>query len=255
MEMLVVAATALTAALLTFFTGFGLGTILMPAFALFVPLPDAVAMTALVHLVNGFVKLGLVARHVAWRVVLVFGLPAVAGALVGAWLLRSLAGAAPLATWSAGGHVFAVTPAKLVVGVLLAVFALAEFLPAAKRIAIPPRWFALGGVLSGFFGGLAGMQGALRSAFLVRAGFTKEQYVGTGAAIACLVDLTRLGVYLPALRAAAPDPRVLGAALVAALAGTLLGTLLLAKVPFRFVERLVACVLLAFAAGLAVGAL
>jgi len=255
MESAVVAVIALAAALLTFFTGFGLGTILMPAFALFVPLPDAIAMTALVHLVNGGVKLALVARHVAWRVVAAFGLPAVAGAFAGAWLLRGVAAAPAIGTWSAVGREFVVTPAKLVVGVLLAAFAVAEFLPAARRIAVPARWFPLGGLLSGFFGGLAGMQGALRSAFLVRAGFTKEQYVGTGAAIACLVDVTRLGVYLPSLRGLAPGAPVLGAALAAALAGTVLGTLLLQKVSLRMVERLVAVVLLAFAAGLAAGVL
>ena len=35
-------------------------------------------------------------------------------------------------------------------------------------LALPSRWLALGGVLSGFFGGLSGNQGALRSAFLLK---------------------------------------------------------------------------------------
>jgi uncharacterized membrane protein YfcA len=255
MELIFVAVVALVAALLTFFTGFGLGTILLPAFALFVPVQDAVAMTAAVHLANGILKLALVARHVAWRVVLVFGVPAIAGALAGAWLLVRVADAAPLAAWGAHGHTFVVTPAKLVVGILLALFALAEFLPVAKRVAVPPRWLALGGACSGFFGGLAGMQGALRSAFLVRGGLTREGYVGTSAAIASLVDITRLGIYLPAVRASALDIPVLGIALAAAMAGTILGTLLLSKVPLRTVERLVALVLVTFAAGLASGVL
>jgi uncharacterized membrane protein YfcA len=255
MELIFVAVVALVAALLTFFTGFGLGTILLPAFALFVPVQDAVAMTAAVHLANGILKLALVARHVAWRVVLVFGVPAIAGALAGAWLLVRVTDAAPLAAWGAHGHTFVVTPAKLVVGILLALFALAEFLPVAKRVAVPPRWLALGGACSGFFGGLAGMQGALRSAFLVRGGLTREGYVGTSAAIASLVDITRLGIYLPAVRASALDIPVLGIALAAAMAGTILGTLLLSKVPLRTVERLVALVLVTFAAGLASGVL
>ena len=33
---------------------------------------------------------------------------------------------------------------------------------------------------SGFFGGLSGMQGALRSAFLARAGLSKEAFVASG---------------------------------------------------------------------------
>ena len=48
----VVCATALIVAALTLFSGFGLGTLLMPAFALFFPVTVAVAATAVVHLAN-----------------------------------------------------------------------------------------------------------------------------------------------------------------------------------------------------------
>jgi len=57
------------------------------------------------------------------------------------------------------------------------------------------RYLPLGGVLSGFFGGLSGHQGALRSAFLIRCGLSQEAFVATGIVAACLVDLARLAVY------------------------------------------------------------
>lgn len=41
------------------------------------------------------------------------------------------------------------------------------------------------------------MQGALRSAFLIRSGLSKEQFVGTGVIIAFLIDVSRPGVYVP----------------------------------------------------------
>lgn len=44
----------------------------------------------------------------------------------------------------------------------------------------PPHWLPLGGLLSGFFGGLSGNQGALRSAFLLKAGLSKEAFIATG---------------------------------------------------------------------------
>ena len=52
-------AAALAAALLTLFTGFGLGTLLLPVFVLVVPPPLAVAATAVVHLLNGVLKAAL----------------------------------------------------------------------------------------------------------------------------------------------------------------------------------------------------
>jgi uncharacterized membrane protein YfcA len=253
MDFLLVAALALGASLLTFFTGFGLGTLLLPAFALFMPIGAAVAMTAVVHLVNGLLKLALTGRHVAWRIVPVFGIPAVAGSLLGAWLLLRVADAAPWLHWTLGGHDFAVTPVKLLVGVLLGVFSLAELVPRLKVLAFGPRWLAVGGALSGFFGGLAGMQGALRSAFLVRSALTKEQFIATGAALAVLIDLSRLGVYGRALRDATPDYAVLATGALAAAAGAVLGNLLLPKISLRAVERLVALLLFAAAFGLVTG--
>ena len=81
------------------------------------------------------------------------------------------------------------------VGLLLLLFASAELLPRFRDVSFGPRYLPLGGLLSGFFGGLSGMQGALRSAFLARAGLTKEAFVGTGVVVACLIDVSRLGVY------------------------------------------------------------
>ncbi len=255
MELPAVALASLFAALLSFFTGFGLGTLLLPVFALFMPVPEAVALTALVHVANSFLKLGLTARHVEWRIVWVFGVPAVFAALAGAWLLLRVSGAEPLFTYTFAGRTFAVTPVKLLVGVLLAVFALAEASPAQRRVTFAPRWLAIGGAMSGFFGGLSGMQGALRSAFLVRAGLSKESFVATGAALACLVDLSRLGVYAPVLREASLNRPALGVALVAAASGAIAGSLLLTKIPLAVVERLVAGFLFAAAIALMTGAI
>ncbi|MCA9401600.1 MAG: sulfite exporter TauE/SafE family protein, partial [Candidatus Omnitrophica bacterium] len=57
MEIAIICLVALIASCLTFFSGFGLGTILMPAFLIFFPLDTAIALTAVVHLLNNFLKL------------------------------------------------------------------------------------------------------------------------------------------------------------------------------------------------------
>ena len=53
----------------------------------------------------------------------------------------------------------------------------------------------VGGVISGFFGGLSGHQGLFRSAFLLKSGLNKTSFIATGVGIAVLVDITRLSVY------------------------------------------------------------
>jgi uncharacterized membrane protein YfcA len=254
-DTLLISIAALLAAILTFFTGFGLGTLLLPVCALFMPIEQAVAVTALVHLVNGGFKFALVAPHTSWPIVASFGVPAVAASLAGAWLLLQFSSAAPLAHYEIAGRVFQILPGKLVIGVLLAVFAVVEIVPAFRDFTFSRRHFTVGGLLSGFFGGLSGMQGALRSAFLVRAGLTKEQFIGTGAAIACLIDISRLGVYLPAIRSVPLDGGLLTAAALSAIAGALLGSRMLGKVTLAAVQRWVAGLLVIVAAGLMSGLL
>ena len=257
MDILIVCVVALLASVLTFFSGFGLGTLLLPAFALFMPVEHAIAMTAVVHLLNGLFKLALLRKHIDTRVLLRFGLPAVLAAVLGAWLLSALGTLPALHAYTAFGHRFEILPLKLVIGVLLLLFAMIELVPKLRDLEFDARWQPLGGALSGFFGGLAGMQGALRSAFLARSGLDKQAFVATGAAIACVIDVSRLAVYAGTLLAVfgTLDHRLLACAVLAAFAGAWLGNRLLHKTTLRGLQRVVAAMLFAFAIGLILGLL
>ena len=116
--------------------------------------------------------------------------------------------------------------------------------------------------MPGFFGGLSGHQGALRSAFLIQSGLSKEAFVGTGVACAVLVDIARITVYAFGFArepignlAAAGAQGPIVAASVAAFAGAFLGVRLLGKVTWVGVQRLVAALLILLAVGLASGLL
>jgi uncharacterized protein len=258
MSFALVCAVALLASALTFFSGFGLGTLLMPAFAVFFPVEAAVAATAVVHLANNLFKLALVGRHADRRVLLRFALPAVAAAFLGAWVLVLLGRAEPLATWTLAGRACDVTAIKLVIAAIMAGFAILELTPSFDRWAFPARLLPLGGAISGFFGGVSGHQGALRTAFLVRCGLSKEAFIATGVAAACLVDLARLGVYgvdfygerFATVRDLWP---LVAAASAAAFAGALLGSRLVRKVTMRGVRVTVGVMLILLAAALGAG--
>jgi uncharacterized membrane protein YfcA len=255
---LVVSLVALGAAGLTFFSGFGLGTLLLPAFALFFPIEVAVAATAVVHLANNLFKLGLVGRAAAWGVVLRFGLPAAIAAGAGAWILGVIAGAPPLARYDLAGRACEITPVKLLIAALMMLFAIVELSPRFERLRFGARWIPLGGALSGFFGGLSGHQGAFRSAFLVKSGLSKQAFVASGVACAVIVDLSRLAVYGRSFLASSFDVlraegnlHVVWIATAAAFAGSFAGSRLVSKVTMRGVQTLVGVmlVLLAIAVG------
>ena len=238
----VIVGAAFLAAVLTLFSGFGLGTILMPVMAIFFPLTVAVAMTALVHLLNNLFKLALLWRNVNWPVVWRFGLPALVAAVPGAWLLTHLSALPGLHAYTFMGTEAVITPVKLMIGLLLILFATLEWLPVLKNINLSSLSLPVGGILSGFFGGLSGHQGAFRSAFLVRAGLDADQFVGSNAAIAAFVDITRLAVYglNISFLLEQVDMGLLVAATVAAFAGTAIGTAGLQKITTWFIQKLVA---------------
>ena len=253
----VIILVAALASALTFFSGFGLGTLLLPAFAFFFPVEQAIAMTAVVHFANGLFKVALVGHHADWRLVKRFGLPAIAAAFVGAWILGVLADLPPWVEYQLAGRTFAVTPVKLAIGTLLIAFTLWEAAPQTREKAFSVKWLPLGGLLSGFFGGLSGNQGALRSTFLVKAGLSKEAFIGTGAVIACAIDFTRLGTYARRLFATRDelDFGLLLAGVAAAFAGAYWGNRALRKVTMAGLQRLVGAMVLAVGVGLAAGLL
>jgi uncharacterized membrane protein YfcA len=256
----IVCVVALVASALTLISGFGLGTLLLPAFALIFPIEIAVSATAVVHLANNLFKLTLVGRYARLRIVLAFGVPAAASALVGAWVLTRLADLPALLEYDLHGRTCTVTPVNVAVSALIFVFAVLDLMPARRQITFRPKWIPLGGALSGFFGGLSGHQGALRSAFLINAGLTKEQFIGTGVTCAVLVDLSRLAVYgstfftrhFTALGDSAGFPLMIAATLCAFL-GAIVGTRLMKKVTLAFVQRLVGVLLILMALALGSG--
>ncbi len=258
----VIGAVALAVAGLTLFSGFGLGTLLMPAFALFFPLPVAVAATAIVHFLNGLFKLSLLYRSVDKRIIVRFGLPAILSAPVGAWALTALARGDALFVWRFAESTFEVSPVKLVLGVLILGFALSEFVPTGPLEGLSERWLPLGGVLSGFFGGLSGHQGALRAVFLSALGLTPASFAATQAALATMVDVARLAVYAAVLSGAQGAAgvegipwRLVAFATVSAFAGSFAGTRILGKVTIRFVRYVTGALLAVVGSGLATGVL
>jgi uncharacterized membrane protein YfcA len=251
-----VSLAALIAAGLTMYSGFGLGTLLLPIFALFFPAEVAVVATAMVHGANNVFKVSLLGRHADREVVLKFGLPAIVTAVLGALALGWLARSGTRMTVEVNNEVFAeITPVKLLIGLLMIGFALFELLPRFRSLKFDRRYLPLGGVLSGFFGGLSGHQGALRSAFLAKTGLTTERFVGSNAVIGFLVDLTRISVYVALFSAAGGRvsdftgwPLVVTGA-VSAFTGVLIGKRFLQKVTMTSVQTLVGILL--FGVGLA----
>ena len=112
-------------------------------------------------------------------------------------------------------------------------------------------------MLSGFFGGVSGNQGILRSAFLIKSGLNKEEFIGTGVVCSVIVDMVRLPIYgwvvytQKFAAALTPDLRgIIGAAVLTAFLGSYIGSRLIHKMTFKTLQIFVGIML--FVLGLAI---
>jgi uncharacterized protein len=248
MDYLIICLVALLGSGLTLFSGFGLGTILLPVFGLFFPIEIAVILTAIVHFLNNILKLILFGKKASKDIVLKFGIPAILFAFLGAYLLKLLTGMQPLFSYSISDKIFQIMPLKLIIGILLVIFALFDFIPKFKNLEFDKKHLSLGGALSGFFGGISGHQGALRSAFLIRTNLSKEAFIATGVIIACLVDVSRLSIYLPQIVGGQTqlNYKLIVAATLSAFLGVYFGNKLLKKTTIKSLQSIVAVLLFVF---------
>lgn len=256
----VICTVALIVSGLTLFSGFGIGTLLMPAFAIFFPIEIAIATTAIVHLANNIFKVGLVGKMADFKTVLKFAIPASIMAIAGALLLNYFADVPPITEYRFAGRTFSITVVKIVVAILLAIFAVLELSPRFEKLGFNPKYIPLGGALSGFFGGLSGQQGALRSAFLIRSGLKKESFIGTSVVSAVVVDISRLivyGVTFFSKNLAVFQNQVgiglITAATLTAFLGSFIGSRLIKKITFRTIQIIVGILLILVSVALGVG--
>lgn len=186
--------------------GFGIGSLMTPLLAIEFGTTAAVALVTVPHAAATAVRCWRLRAHVDRGVVARFGVLSAAGALAGALLYTRLG------------------PGALtrVLGGLLLLTAIAQLTGWTSRWQPRGPVVAIFGLASGFFGGIAGNQGGLRSAALTAFGLPPVVFVATATAIGLLVDAARTPVYVW------HSGRVLvthWAPLLVATAGVLVGTL------------------------------
>ena len=228
---------ALLASWMTFYSGFGLGTLLMPIIALFFPLPIAIGFTAIVHLFHNLVKTGILWKAIDWKVAFKFGITALLGAILGALLLKKLSFLTPFKEYSFFSIHGKISVLGILIGLLILFFATWEMFFSQTRFKVKNLF--LGGAISGFFGGLSGNQGAFRSAYLVNMNLDTRSFIATNAIIATVVDVIRLIIYTRSFGNLLKEinPSLLVSTLIAAFLGICLGMIFIKKITIHLVQK------------------
>ena len=208
--------------------GFGSATILTPIAALFVDVKTAIALVACFHLFGNASRLIFFGRRVDWKIWAQFGITGVLCSFLGAHVTALLAS----------------SMVKGLFGVFLLCYVAFSWRTAGQIQFSPNRTtLVIGGMTSGFMAGLLGTGGAIRSVCLLAFGMPRESYIGTSAAIAFMVDATRLPVYLSGRLLPASLILILAGLMATAFAGSFLGQWLLHRLSARGFRSIVTVVL------------
>lgn len=209
--------------------GFGSSALLIPVAFSFFDLRIAIFLVACFHLFNNLFKIRLFWEKIDFKTFLHFGIPSICFSFGGAALIAIL----PLDVISK------------ILAVFLIVYAIYSLFKPKLAIKKSLGTAVLGGSLSGFFAGLIGLGGAIRSSFLVAFDLPKEVYVATSAMIAVVIDFTRIPTYIfTGSVQTSSDLFLIPFLIVSAYFGVRLGKIFLNRIDQQTFRRIVSIALL-----------
>src|SRR6266498_2052421 len=209
--------------------GFGVGSFLTPVLALRTGFGVAVAAVGIAHLFGSALRFWLLRHDIDRRTLITFGALSAVGGLLGA-LLQNKAASTVLA---------------IVFGSLMVWAGISGLLRWNERIATKGAWAWIIGAVSGFFGGVVGNLGGLRAVGLLGFDLKKTAFVATATAVALIVDVFRLPVYVATHyhELTGLTLEIMAMALGVAL-GTVVGAPLLRRLPDRVFRIALSCIII-----------
>lgn len=161
-------------------SGFGVGTIMTPLLLLFLPFSETILLVCIIHWFHDGFKIFFFHYGIDWRLFFYFGGPTIVATFFGALLVTQ--------------------EQSVVLTSLLGLFLLMSviMMHTVSRFKIPNNWLTgmAGGLLSGFFAGIFGIRGAVRSVFMAAFDLRKAAFIGTTGVISLCLDTTRFFTYL-----------------------------------------------------------
>ncbi|MFZ5907357.1 MAG: sulfite exporter TauE/SafE family protein [Nitrospirota bacterium] len=179
MEIVYISLLTLVAATLGTITGFGTSTIMIPVLVIFLPPVEAIFLVAIIHWFGNIWKVALFRKGIDVKLIFLFGMVGLATSYLGASI-------------SLGSN------EKMLIrllGMFLAGYSIFLIFRSKFRVSAGIGTALSGGALSGFFAGMFGIGGAIRSLFLSAFDLPKAVYIATAGAIGLMVDATRIIAY------------------------------------------------------------
>ena len=160
--------------------GFGTSTIFLPAALFFIDFKTALVLVAVTHLSANLGATTFFRHGLDKRLILLFGVPSIFITIIGAYMVAYVPQ----------------TILIIILGIFLLLFSILFLSKPDYKVPKSETNTIIGGAISGFLQGLLGIGGPLRGAFLISYDLDRFKYIATLAAIAVIIDITRIPIYI-----------------------------------------------------------
>lgn len=209
--------------------GFGTSTIMVPILIYFLPLPQVLLLTGIIHWFNDGWRLLLFKDGIWWRGMILAAIPGVIASIIGAWLVLKI-------------------PQQLLfraLGVMLLLYVIFIYARPSFRMKRTRLFAVTGGAFAGFLSGLLGVSGEVTSMLLSTLDLPKAVFIGTGGAFTLIIDVSRVAAYIG--EGITLDPALLWGLIIfipASLIGALIGRRIVNRIPQDQFRKIIATFLL-----------
>lgn len=176
---MIIALFTMVASSVTTLVGFGVGTIMTPILALFLPYQQALIVVGWIHMTASLMKTIVFRKYIDWSIFFKCGISGIAASALGASLVTAL-------------------DKNILVrflGAAVLAYVILEIVNPSFKIRQSNLTLVVGGAVTGFSAGFFGLRGILVAMMLSSFGLTKEAFIGVTGAFSVLVDAVRLGIY------------------------------------------------------------
>jgi uncharacterized membrane protein YfcA len=225
-----IAILTIIASAVSIVAGFGTSTIMVPILIYFLPLPEVLLLTGIIHWFNDGWRLLFYRLGIRWTRLILAASAGIPASLVGAWLVIR-------------------TPQHLIfraLGIMLIFYVVFIYINPSFKMKRNRRFAIAGGIFSGFLSGLLGISGEATSIVLSLLDLPKETFIAIGSAFTLIIDISRVGAY--ASEGIRLDPALFDGLIIfipASLLGALVGRMAIGRIPQNRFRRILMAFLLA----------
>lgn len=238
--------TVFFAILITYCIGFGLGTILLPVMCFYYPPLEALFLSAMLHGFQSAIKTLINFKYIPWRQVIWFSASAIPCSLLGSYCIVYITHWSYKIYFNIYSVDFYTTPIRFVIACSMLVFSVLELLKPKQENTEKSLVFLISGTLSGFFGGLTGHQGVLRSMFTSKQFKSTYTLVAFNGLVSLCIDTTRLLNYFKGTITISTAPLHIIILLSIALLATFTGQNFLKHIKLNLINRLIFIFIIVF---------